>query len=182
MRSKTGQLASGLVLSLVPALIAHAALPPSVSDEFNGRDAPAFSLSTIDGSQVTLASLKGRPLLMSFFASWCPPCRKEIGQLTALHQKYAARGLAIVGAAVDSKLLSNTPAEQEKSDVAAIVQRLSIPYPVGIASQKLAEDFHFKGIPTTIVVGADGKIVKTFYGYHDGAKIEAIVQQILAQR
>src|SRR5881396_521863 len=78
-----------------------AALSPAESDEFNGQEAPAFSFRPIKGDTVSLKDFKGRLLLVNFFASWCPPCRGEIRELTQLHKQYAKQGLGIIGIAMD---------------------------------------------------------------------------------
>ena len=80
----------------------------------------------------------------------------------------------MVGIAVDFVLTPETV-----GDVAPLVEKLATPYPVVIASEKIANDFHFKGIPTTILIDRDGKIAHTFYGYHDGKNIEAAVKKLL---
>ncbi len=77
-------------------------------------------------------------------------------------------------------MIPETSAEQEKNDVTKLVKRLSIPYPVGIATDEMARDYSFKGIPTTIFIGADGKIVHTLYGYHNQEKVEEWVQRLMA--
>ena len=64
-------------------------------------------------------------------------------------------------------------------EVKPLAEKLSIPYPVAIAEEKMAKDYHFKGFPTTVVIDGHGKIAKTFYGYHDGKVIEAAVQKLL---
>jgi len=64
-------------------------------------------------------------------------------------------------------------------EVKPLAERLSIPFPVAIAEEKIAKDYHFKGFPTTVVIDRDGKIAKTFYGYHDGKVFEAAVQKLL---
>jgi peroxiredoxin len=157
-----------------------AALIPAESDAFNGKTAPEFSFQAIQGDQISSKNFAGHPVLLNFFASWCPPCREEIGDLLKIYSKYRDRGLVIVGAATDAKLIPDTSAEQEKNDVAALVKRLAIPYPVGIASAEMVRDYSFKGIPTTIFIGADGKIAHTLYGYHSPQKVEEWVQRLIA--
>ena len=77
--------------------------PPSGSVIVVGRNplvdqpAPDFTLQTTDGQAVTLSSLRGRPVIVNFWASWCVPCRDEFPLLAAAYQKYSGDGLQIVG-------------------------------------------------------------------------------------
>jgi thiol-disulfide isomerase/thioredoxin len=159
-----------LWLASVPAI--WAALQPSETDQFNGQQAPDFYVETLKGEDVSLAALKGKPVLLNFFASWCPPCRAEIGELMKLRQQYAKSGLTIVGAATDSKLIPDTPPFQEKRDVEELADRLKIPYPITIANDDLTKRYHFIGIPTTIFINRKGIIEKVFYGYHEAGQFE----------
>jgi len=165
-----------LVCPLLIALASQieAALSPAESDEFNGQEAPAFSVTPVKGDAVSLKDFRGHPILLNFFAIWCPPCREEISNLSHLYKQYSKEGVAVVGIAVDSLVTPETVGE-----VKPLAEKLSIPYPVAIAEEKMAKDYHFKGFPTTVVIDGHGKIAKTFYGYHDGKVIEAAVQKLL---
>jgi len=162
-------------LLIAPQSSTRAALSPAESDEFNGQEAPAFSVTPVKGDAVSLREFKGHPVLLNFFASWCPPCREEISSLNRLYKQYSNEGVAVIGIAVDSLLTPETV-----GDVKPLAEKLTIPYPVAIATEKIGKDYHFKGIPTTVVIDRDGKIAKTFYGYHDGKVIEAAVQKLLS--
>ncbi len=170
------------VLVLIPCFNAWAALEPAETDEFNGKPAPGFSISTLEGKKISLEEFKGRPVLLSFFASWCPPCQKEIGELMKLREKYRPHGLEIIGAATDSKMIPETTAAKEESDVRELQEGLEIPYPITIADQKLVEAYNFKGIPTTVFINPEGKIIKVFYGYHDVEAFERILDELSSEK
>lgn len=159
---------------------AHAALPPEESKEHDGKPAAAFKLQTTDGKTVTLEQLKGKTVLVSFFASWCPPCRTETAELKKLLAKHGP-GLAVVGVAVDRIQHEDTRPEDEKKDVAEFVTELKPGYPVGIAPAGMARAYTFKGIPTTVVVGPEGKIARTFLGFHPAAKFEPVLESLKAR-
>jgi peroxiredoxin len=157
--------------------LVQAALRPAESDEFNGQEAPAFSVTSVKGDAVSLKDFKGRARALELLCQLVsPPCREEkISSLINLHEQYSKDGIAILGIAVDSLL---TP--ESVGDVKPLAEKLAIPYPVAIATEQIAKDYHFKDIPTTVVIDKDGKIAKTFYGYHDDKVIEAAVQELLA--
>ncbi len=165
-----------LLFGVLPVAV-HAALIPGESNELNGQPAPAFSARPVNGGAIALKDHQGQIVLLNFFASWCPPCRAEIGQLSRLQKQYGAKGLRVIGLAVDALWTPETV-----GDVKPLTEKLAIPYPVALATESITNDYHFKGIPTTIVIGGDGHIAKTLYGYHDGKSLEALVQPLLRQR
>lgn len=152
----------------------QAALSPKESDEFDGQEAAAFKVQSVQGKDVSLKENHGHVILLNFFASWCPPCRAEIGQLTELNKEYSKRGLVVLGLAVDSILTPDTV-----KDVKPLVESLSVPYPVAVTTKQIADDYKFKGIPTTIIIGSDGKIAKIFYGYHDAKAFKGLVDGLI---
>jgi len=170
-----------LLVLLMPFAVS-AALAPKVSDENNG-EAPAFKLRLLnnDGKEVSFADFKGKPVVLNFFASWCPPCQHQIGELKEVYSDLSPRGLVMIGAAADAKLLTETSPEMELKDVKGIIKEKDIPYSIGIATTDLTKDYKFKGIPTTIFIDRSGKIVKTFYGYHDKADFADVLKQIVAE-
>lgn len=169
-------------LLLFLPLSLSAALAPKVSDENNG-EAPAFKLKilTEDGKEISFADFKGKPVVLNFFASWCPPCQRQIEELKAVYKESAPKGLVMIGAAADVKILTETSAETELKDVKGIIKEKDIPYSVGIATTDLTKDYKFKGIPTTIFIDRNGKIVKTFYGFHEKGEFAETLKQIMAE-
>jgi cytochrome c biogenesis protein CcmG/thiol:disulfide interchange protein DsbE len=135
--------------------------PPEV-----GSPAPAFALRGLDGETVTLGALTGgRAVLLNFWASWCAPCKAEVPVLNEIHERYAERGLSVVGIAVG-----------ERQDVVeAFMRRHELRYPVLLdGDSSVARRYGLIGVPMNILVDRDGivSIVKT--GSVDDAMLAAL--------
>jgi thiol-disulfide isomerase/thioredoxin len=113
-----------------------------------GKEAPEISAAGWINSEgpVTLAGLKGKPVVVEFWATWCPPCRKSIPHLIELYAKHKDAGLVILG-------LSKEPKEK----VEPFAKEKGMTYIVGYGSES-GEAYGVTGIPTAYVVGPDGKV------------------------
>lgn len=117
----------------------------------------AFTLKDINGASVNLASLKGKVILLDFWATWCGPCKIEIPGFIELHEKYKAKGLAVVGVSVDDTV------EQLKPFVAQY--KMTYPVLVGLGQDAMQEAYGpMWGLPTTFLISRDGKICKKHMG------------------
>jgi thiol-disulfide isomerase/thioredoxin len=128
--------------------------PPSVLSE--GTSAPDFTLPALGGGgSVSLAAFRGRPVVLSFFASWCPHCREELGSVAAVARAYAGR-IAVVG--IDSN---------ESSDAAAkrLLAGAHASYPVALdPDAKVATRYEVVALPVTYFLNANGKVVGATLG------------------
>jgi len=116
---------------------------------------PAFSLQDLDGKTITPESLKGKVVLINFWATWCGPCREEIPELIALQEHYKDQ-LVVLGLSVD---------ERPAADVKAFAAAQSMNYPVAIADMTLQKAFGgISAVPATFVVNPDGGIVQRHVG------------------
>lgn len=121
-----------------------------------GSRAPAFSLRTLQGRTVTLASLRGKVVFLDFWASWCVPCREEFPVLQRLHERYFDRGLRVVGITVD----------QEASNARAFVQRTRATFTIlHDASRSVAERYSPPSMPTSFLIDKEGIIRKINRGF-----------------
>lgn len=117
---------------------------------------PAFSLTDVNGRTLSPETLKGKVVLINFWATWCGPCREEIPELIALQEHYKDQ-LIVVGLSVDEQ---KTPAE-----VKAFAAAQSINYPVAIADMTLQKAFGgVTAVPATFVVNPEGGIVQRHVG------------------
>ena len=137
-------------------LLAPLMLVPSVG--MTAVSMPEFSLpSVLDGKVVSSEDFKGKVLLITFFATWCPPCRQEIPTLVELQREYGPRGFSVIGLSVD---------EGGPRVVARLVRQAKINYPVLMADRATARAFGgIAGIPTSFLVNRKGHVVKKYPGY-----------------
>ena len=119
-----------------------------------GTDAPDINLQTIDGKQFSLKSLRGKYVVLDFWASWCPDCRKDSPYIMSLYEKFTPKGVEFVGVSFDTK------AEAWKNGV----EKLGIKY-TQVSDMKhmresdVAQTYCVKWIPTVYVVDPEGKVV-----------------------
>ena len=163
----------GLIYIGLP-LVSVAALAPEESTEFDGQSVTDFALQAPDGAMVGLRNFRGCPVIVGFFATWCPSSCAQLIQLTKLHDKYADQGLAIFVFAVDP---FETP--ETTKDVGPLALKMRLPFPVGGATRELADGYHYKGFPTTIVLNGEGNIARTFFGFHEMEELETCVKPLL---
>ncbi len=135
-----------------------------------GAIPPGFSATTYDGKTVSLSDYIGKPLWLTFGASWCPDCRSEAPDVEAAYQKYQAQGLTILAV-----FISESP-----SDIAGYAQRAGLTFPIAVDQQtKIASQYRTMGIPSHFFIGADGKIKDVRLGALDPATIDSEIQSIL---
>ncbi len=139
---------------LAPALLTVAIASLGISAA-GARDAaaPSFELSDSDGGSVTLDQYRGKPLVLNFWATWCPPCQVELPALSAYAK--ANPDVAVVGVAVDSGASDHMP---------RLRTELGIEYEVYAANGSILRDYGVRGLPTTVVVGSDGNVAGTWTG------------------
>ena len=150
------------------------AVSPSAMTETELSIAPDFSLPDLDGKTVRLSDFNGQVRIVDFWATWCPPCRKEIPHFQALHEKYGTGGLTVIGVALDE-----TGAEV----VRPFVEEQRMTYTSVIGNQDVARQYGgIEAIPTTFVIDKQGKVFRKYVGYRDYETFEADVKTLLAQQ
>jgi cytochrome c biogenesis protein CcmG/thiol:disulfide interchange protein DsbE len=133
--------------------------------------APDFTLKDLDGKTFRFADTKGKVVILDFWATWCPPCRMEIPHFEALYRQYGAKGLVIVGVALD---------QGGTRDVKPFIEENGVTYPVVIGDQRTAGAYGgIRGIPTTFIIDRKGRIVEKAVGYRDREFFESRVKELL---
>ena len=138
-----------------------------------GKPALSFALRHPDGKEVTLADFTGKVVILNFWATWCPPCVKEIPHFIALYEEYKAQGVEMVGISVD----------REGVDVVkSFVQGHQVNYPILMSDGKVLPAYGgILSIPTTFVIDKEGEIRKQYVGYRDKSVFEADIEALLAK-
>jgi thiol-disulfide isomerase/thioredoxin len=118
-----------------------------------GTPFPDFEEKDIDGKPLSISALKGKVVLVDFWATWCGPCVAELPNVLATYKKYHDKGLAIVGISLD----------QDKATLTSFIKERGMTWPQyfdGLVwSNKLAEKYGITSIPMTYLLGRDGKII-----------------------
>jgi peroxiredoxin len=136
------------------------------------RAAPAFALTDLAGKPVSNATLKGKVVLLDFWATWCVPCRKSMPELQALHDKYASHGFTVLGISTDQ----GGPAKVKK-----FVEEKKYTYPIAVDSEKAPawETYGVRAIPAAFLLDAQGRIVAQWTGAPKMSEVEAKLQSML---
>jgi cytochrome c biogenesis protein CcmG, thiol:disulfide interchange protein DsbE len=114
-----------------------------------GERAPALVVTTLDGRTFDLGKLRGKVVLVNYWATWCAPCRKEMPKLDAFYKRYHDRGLEIIGISIDF--------DRDLNKARRMAQGVS--YPTALAKSVTDNGFGIpKGVPITWIIDRDGKV------------------------
>lgn len=133
-------------------------------------DAPDFTLESLDGKSVRLSDLRGKAVLLNFWATWCVPCKIEMPWLVELQSEYGPQGLQIVGVAMD---------DSSKEDIAKFAKDMGVNYPVLIGKNAVADAYDVPAMPESFFIDRDGRIVDKIIGLKGKADIEESVRRAL---
>ncbi len=132
---------------------------------------PSYSYVSLTGEPLTSEALRGKVVLVNFWATWCAPCRAEMPVLEAMYQRHRERGFVIVGLAVDQ-----APTEK----VAAYVAERGVTYPVAHVEREAERLFGgVRGYPTSFLIGRDGRVRHVVVGPIGAVSLEPAVRRAL---
>jgi thiol-disulfide isomerase/thioredoxin len=169
------------LLALAPCAVARAEsevtslLKPLDLVGYPSRTAPPhFSGSTVDARRLSMEDLRGKVVLVNFWASWCTECRPEMPVLERLHRELAPKGLALVG----------VNAREQRTAILRYASELGLTFPLVLDPDgKINAAYGVVGLPTTFVVARDGRVVALAVGPREwaGASGRALLQALLAE-
>jgi thiol-disulfide isomerase/thioredoxin len=133
--------------------------------------APDFSLEALDGKTMRLSDLRGKAVLLNFWATWCGPCKIEMPWFVELQSQYARQGLQIVGVAMD---------DASKEDIGKFAKDMGVNYPILIGKESVGDQYGgVPALPESFLIGRDGKIVDKIIGLRGKAEIEDAIKKAL---
>ena len=139
-----------------------------------GQVAPDFTLPTLDGGLLTLSDLRGQPVVLNFWASWCVPCRLEMPALAAAYQQCQPDGLDIIA--------FNVTYQDSLSEAEAFAGEFNLPFPVVLDKEGhvTADDYRLRGLPMSIFINREGTITRVQLGAMTEAHIGEFLEELLA--
>lgn len=137
-----------------------------------GQAAPDFELESVEGEQIKLSDLKGQPVILNFWATWCPPCRREMPDFQQVYDQHHEQGLQLFGINVG----------ESKVAVADFRDRVGVSFPILIDSKETAQTaYKIMPLPATYFIDRDGVIRGVYPFQMTRAQIEDEVKRLLAR-
>jgi thiol-disulfide isomerase/thioredoxin len=138
-----------------------------------GSLAPDFELPALDGKNIKLSDLRGKGVLLNFWATYCGPCKVEMPWFVELQKEYGPQGFAIVGVAMD---------DASTEDIAKFAKQMGVNYPILIGKDSVADSYGGVSVlPTTFFVDRDGKVIAREFGLQSRSVFVDHIKQSLGQ-
>jgi thiol-disulfide isomerase/thioredoxin len=139
-----------------------------------GSSLPEFSVKDLQGYDVSSAELRGKVVLIDFWATWCQPCKKEMPGYQRLLDKYSTRGFAVIGFKFDTMMDTEEPL--------SFAGKIGVRYSLAVASDDLKQKFGgIEGLPTTMLYDRQGILRKKIIGFEYTNVVEADLKPLLSE-
>ena len=136
--------------------------------------APNFTLASNGDSNIQLSELRGKVVMVNFWATWCGPCRQEMPELDKLYQRYSSAGFEILGVNV----------EQDRAEPLAMLKKKPVTFPILFDTESIVSRLYdVSAMPTTVLIDRDGNLRQLYKGYKPGyedkyrADIRALIKE-----
>ncbi|MBN8590606.1 MAG: TlpA family protein disulfide reductase [Anaerolineae bacterium] len=138
-----------------------------------GNYAPGFTLPTLTGDTITLSDLRGQPVLINFWASWCPPCRAEMPLLVTAYERYASDGLVILGL--------NVTEQDSLEAINTFVEEFAVPFPILLdePGHVSNDSYGLVGLPMNVFLDREGIVRRLVFGALSPDEIDPYISEIL---
>ena len=134
------------------------------------RPAPDFILTTFKGTTISLEDLRGKPVVINFWASWCPPCRIEAALIERTWRAYKNRGLIFLGVNIQDR----------KEDALNYIREFDITYPNGPdPAGEISIDYGVSGLPVTFFISSKGEVVRRWVGAIEKSVLIGSIEEIM---
>jgi thiol-disulfide isomerase/thioredoxin len=140
-----------------------------------GPSVPAFSLERLQGGRVTLAELRGRVVVIDFWATWCPPCRAEMPWLVKMAQRLESKGVSFVAISEDD------PPAQTPDVIAFTKEVPGLEKFAVLGDPAIESEYGVTSLPTLFIVDRQGRLVKQLVGAADETTVNDLVEKLAAQ-
>src|SRR5271163_4002057 len=138
-----------------------------------GNVAPDFELPALDGKKLKLSDLRGKAVLLNFWATYCGPCKIEMPWFVELQNEYGPQGFQIIGVAMD---------DASTEDIAKFAKEMGVNYPILIGKDSVAESYGGVGVlPTTYFLDRDGKLITREFGLRGRSDFVDDIKKALSQ-
>lgn len=145
---------------------------PAVAIGEIGSHLPDFSVKDLKGHLLSSADLKGKVVLVDFWATWCQPCKKEMPGYQQLLDRYGARGFVVIGFKFETM--------PDMEDPVQFARKIGVHYPLAIATEDLKQRFGgIVGLPTTMLYGRDGILRMKVVGFEYTDNVERALKPLL---
>lgn len=134
---------------------------PSAAANLEGKPAPEFSLTDLKGRQVALSSLRGKHVLIDFWATWCPPCKKALPHIQKLSE--GTKGLVVLTVNAEPASVAQPFLDKYKYTFTTLVD----------ADRSVSANYGVTAIPTTFIIAPDGTVAKRMVGYHSAGQLKS---------
>lgn len=132
--------------------------------------APPLSVRTFEGKMIRLSDLRGKPVVVDFWATWCRPCRASMPHLDDVQKRFTSEGLVVIGLSVD---------ESTPNEVRRFAQDLGVSFRLGMANEKTLDQYGpIRFLPTTFFINRRGEIIRRVKGYIDPETLEGYVREL----
>jgi thiol-disulfide isomerase/thioredoxin len=154
----------------------HSAIPQQSTKQIAageiGSSLPEFSVKDLNGHPISSTDLRGKVVLVDFWATWCQPCKKEMPGYQKLNDQYGSRGFMVIGFKFDTM--------RDVEDPIHFAKTIGIHYPLAVADDDVKQKFGgIEGLPTTMLYDREGVLRMKVIGFEYTSNIEAALKPLL---